>query len=154
MNVPSGEWRTNQRRFYGGIELHARTFSLCLDVAGTSILDAASAVVLAAAGAAALHAGVCFPHFRCVRSKGAEHQELNFPDAARVRRALNRSDATKTDQENLSPSAVFLLTDRGHIWVRRSAAPAPPRERWRFAAYFAIAVFTFRIPCRCQLAKA
>ena len=35
-----------------------------------------------------------------------------------VRCALNRSDDATTDQEILSPSAVSLLTDRGHIWVR------------------------------------
>src|SRR5262249_14446838 len=39
-----------------------------------------------------------------------ECREMNFPGAEDVSRALNRSDAAKTDQENLSPSAVRLLT--------------------------------------------
>src|SRR5262245_18555076 len=39
-----------------------------------------------------------------------ECREMNFPGAEDVSRALNRSDAGKTDQEHLSPSAVRLLT--------------------------------------------
>jgi hypothetical protein len=45
-----------------------------------------------------------------------ECRRKNCPAAEDVCRILNRSDAT-TDQQNLSPSAVRLLTDRGHIWV-------------------------------------
>jgi len=36
--------------------------------------------------------------------------EMNFPGAEDVRIALNRSDATTDQRENLSPSAVRVLT--------------------------------------------
>src|SRR6516225_141355 len=52
-----------------------------------------------------------------------ERYAKNRPDAEVVRRALNRFDDVPTDQQNLSPSAVFLLTDRGLIWVRLTDYP-------------------------------
>ena len=39
-----------------------------------------------------------------------ERYEKNCPAAEVVRRALNRPDDARTDQQNLSPSAVRLLT--------------------------------------------
>src|SRR5262245_26069428 len=48
-----------------------------------------------------------------------ECRDSNLPTAASVRRALNRSDAVPTNHENLSPSAVLLLADRGQIGVRQ-----------------------------------
>ena len=47
-----------------------------------------------------------------------EHRRENFPDAEEFV-LLNRRQEAKTDQKILSPSAVRLLTDRGHICVRR-----------------------------------
>src|SRR5262249_40962481 len=42
-------------------------------------------------------------------------REMNVPDAADVRCALNRSYGVPTDQDVLSPCAVQLFTGRGHI---------------------------------------
>ena len=53
-----------------------------------------------------------------LRHTSRERREKNCPGAEEVCRALNRSDDARTDQQNLSPSAVRLLTAEAISGIR------------------------------------
>jgi hypothetical protein len=102
-----------QHRFYGGIDLHARTISLCvLDAPAHSLRQFRlnSRFERPASGAeeflrrereltVSVLVTECRPTPRSVfgAAPRCERRDANFPDAVSVRVALNRSEDVKTD---------------------------------------------------------
>src|SRR6516164_4811638 len=79
---------TQQHRFYAGVDLHASGEPRDHYSPSPHVGEGTGVRVFAA----------------------RECREKNYPDAEIVRRALNRFDDVPTDQQNLSPSALRLVT--------------------------------------------